>query len=70
MKTNVKIGNMVFSKQKRQANRLGKNQTKATRLAIKQYFNEANKRLIKDKSISDEIRQILIASNNSIKITY
>lgn len=61
---------MVFSKQNRQANRLGKNQTKATRLAIKQYLNEANKRLIKDKSISANIRAILIANNNSIKITY
>lgn len=59
-----------FAKQRRQVNRLAKNQTKSTRLSVKQFCNESIKRIIKDKSLSTAVKSVLIRSNENCKINY
>ena len=51
----------VFARHQRHVNRLPKNQTKSTKLAVKQYCNEFIKAIKKDKSKTDSVKAHLIS---------
>lgn len=60
----------VLSKQQRQVNRLPKNQTKSTRLCIKQACNDEIKRYAKNKSMSPNVKAHLTAMTKRFKADF
>ena len=61
----------LFAKQKRQSKRLAKNQTKSTILAVKQYINESNKKLLSGKSgLPISVVLKIISDNKTFLLTF